>query len=53
VGVDTLRSHIELLMDRHDIRLSMYGRMRKAVSRRSNERIVGKILRAADAKRAL
>ncbi len=51
VGVDTLRSHIELLMGRHDIRLNMYRRMRKAVRRRSNERIVRKILQAADTKR--
>jgi len=53
VGVDNLRSHIELLMGRHDIRLSMYRRMGKAVRGRSNERIVRRILSAADSKRAL
>ena len=52
VGVDSLRSHIELLISRHDIRLSMYGRMRKAVRRRSNERIVRRILAATERKRA-
>lgn len=53
VGVDNLRSHIELLNSRHDIRLSMYRRMCKAVRRRSNERIVRRILGATDRKRAL
>ena len=53
VGVDDLRSQIESLISRHDIRLSMYRRMRKAVRRRSNERIVRRILGAADRRRAL
>jgi spore coat polysaccharide biosynthesis predicted glycosyltransferase SpsG len=48
VGVDNLKSHIELLIRHHDIRLSMYRRMRKAVRGRSNERIVKRILSAAE-----
>jgi hypothetical protein len=47
VSVENLRSHIELLINNHDIRLSMYRRMRKAARGRANERIVKRILSAA------
>ena len=53
VSVDGLQAHIGLLANDHHLRVSMYNRMIKAASRRSNEATARRLIEAAAKREAL